>query len=165
MKAHFKYLSYVIRHKWYVFLAGLKFRAPLWRLIIHDWTKFLPREWFPYVKYFYGVAEPKDDIKFNAAWNHHQKCNPHHWQYWILISDSGEIGDEGKLTALQMPQHFICEMLADWVGAGRAILGDKSNALEWYLSNEKNILLHPVTKYMVLRLLESYYDEPPSFRI
>ena len=29
-------------------------KAPIWLLIIHDWSKFLPDEFFPYAQYFYG---------------------------------------------------------------------------------------------------------------
>lgn len=54
MKAHLRYLSYVLRHKWFVLLAGLRVRAPLWRLLIHDWSKFTPAEWGAYVATFYG---------------------------------------------------------------------------------------------------------------
>ena len=101
---HFTYLSYVMRHKFFVFRAGMKLRVPVVALILHDWTKFLPVEWFPYVDYFYGNC-PKlagihgdmrnqfmrthEDVKgeFDGAWNHHQKANAHHWQYWLLIND------------------------------------------------------------------------------
>jgi hypothetical protein len=51
---HLRYLSYVLRHKWWVLVAGLKVGAPLWRLLIHDWSKFTPAEWGPYVATFYG---------------------------------------------------------------------------------------------------------------
>jgi hypothetical protein len=34
-----KYFWLTIMHKWFVFLAGFKTGAPLWRLIIHDWSK------------------------------------------------------------------------------------------------------------------------------
>lgn len=110
MKAHLKYLNYIIRHKWFVFVAGLKTKAPLWRLLIHDWSKFRPSEWGPYVEYFYGSKpDPTEDelinllreltrdgceANFNVAWNHHQKRNPHHWQYWLLIEDSGSVNSK-----------------------------------------------------------------------
>jgi len=50
----FRYLKYLIRHKWFVFRAGLKLKVSIWRLLIHDWTKFLPSEFFPYLRKFYG---------------------------------------------------------------------------------------------------------------
>ena len=40
MLPHLRYLSYVLRHKWYVLWAGLWLGVPLWRLLIHDWSKF-----------------------------------------------------------------------------------------------------------------------------
>src|SRR5437868_1583323 len=105
MGKHWKYAVYLARHKWFVFVAGLRTKAPLWRLIIHDWSKFLPCEWFPYVEYFYGEKvrlqkEEWDDSRywplaqkyydaFDRAWIHHQHRNPHHWQHWVLREDSG----------------------------------------------------------------------------
>jgi hypothetical protein len=84
MKPHLKYASYVARHKWFVLRAGLKVRAPLWRLIIHDWSKLTPAEWGPYVRSFYGKQGRTPEVRaaFDAAWLHHQHRNPHHWQHW-----------------------------------------------------------------------------------
>jgi hypothetical protein len=39
MRRHWMYLKSVLRHKWYVFLACLQFRVPLWSAILHDWDK------------------------------------------------------------------------------------------------------------------------------
>ena len=33
MRKHWLYLKYLMRHKWFVFVAGLRTGAPLWRLI------------------------------------------------------------------------------------------------------------------------------------
>src|SRR6266536_5236416 len=99
MKGHWAYLKYVLRHKWFVFIAGRWVGAPLWRLIIHDWSKFLPCEWEPYVQSFYCRDGSKRDWKtrdvwtkmeFDLAWNHHQKVNKHHWQFWTLVTDSDD---------------------------------------------------------------------------
>jgi len=57
MQPHLRYLAYVLRHKWHVFIACRGLHVPLWQAIIHDWTKFLPCEWFPYVQRFYGAAQ------------------------------------------------------------------------------------------------------------
>jgi hypothetical protein len=35
----------------------------LLRLIIHDWSKFLPCEWIPYANYFYGDLPDWDHAK------------------------------------------------------------------------------------------------------
>lgn len=160
MRAHWNYLSYVVRHKWFVFLAGLKTGAPFWRLLIHDWSKFLPSEWFPYVAHFYGdhrnerpergprtpFSSP-DRLRFNLAWNLHQKRNAHHWQFWLLTLD------EGTTWAMPMPENFVREMVADWMGAGRVITG-RWEAAEWYMKNREKINLHLETECLVMRLLE-----------
>lgn len=120
MTPHLRYLSYVLRHKWFVFRAGLKTRAPLWRLLIHDWSKFSRAEWGPYVAYFYGDPErARFDVPaaFDRAWLHHQHRNPHHWQHYLLQEDDGD------LKVLPIPAALVREMVADWMGAGRAIAG------------------------------------------
>jgi hypothetical protein len=149
-----RYAGYVVRHKWFVFRAGLRTGAPLWRLVIHDWSKVSPAEWGPYVRRFYGgragvPVTGDDDPAFRAAWLHHQHRNPHHWQHWVLRQDDGE------LVTLPMPEHFVREMVADWMGAGRAITGQWS-AGEWYANGAgKAMDLHPDTRVFAERLLAS----------
>lgn len=91
MKRHWSYLKYVLVHKWHVLRAGLKIGVPLWQLLIHDWSKFLSCEWFPYARTFYkpdgSHQYAPDGTGFDVAWNHHQKHQPHHWQYWLLNWD------------------------------------------------------------------------------
>lgn len=154
MRKHLRYLSYVVRHKWFVFVAGLRVGAPIWRLVIHDWTKLLPVEWTPYVLSFYGGWKYKDRpahvvAAFDAAWLHHQHANPHHWQHWVLREDSG------ATKLLEMPEHFVREMVADWMGAGRAITG-KWEAGTWYAQNASKILLHESTRARVEVLLGAH---------
>lgn len=141
MRPHLKYASYVVRHKWFVFRAGLKTHAPLWRLLIHDWSKLTPAEWGPYVRSFYGPQPRTYEVKqaFDVAWLHHQHRNPHHWQHWLLREDSG------KLKTLEIPDKFVREMVADWMGAGRAITG-RWEVGEWYYKNRDTIQLHPTTR-------------------
>lgn len=141
MGRHLAYLRYVLRHKWFVFLAGLRLGVPLWQLIIHDWSKFLPGEWMAYARTFYAPDgskqyDPRPDFDF--AWNRHQKRNPHHWQYWLLIND------DGSITALMMPDRYQREMLADWIGAGRAL--GKPHTAAWYATNKHKIPLNPATQ-------------------
>lgn len=165
---HWQYLKYLIRHKWFVLIAGLKTGAPLWRLLIHDWSKFLPSEWMPYAQFFYWPQERKDREaheafaaygvcelaphwhfvrgRFNDAWLLHQNRNPHHWQFWLLTTDAGETSPR------PMPSHFVREMVADWMGAGRAITG-RWEVQEWYEENRDKIQLSPETRVMVEGLL------------
>lgn len=141
MRSHTRYFWYVVRHKWFVFIECLKIGVPLWGAIIHDWQKFTPAEWSPYVLSFYGPWKYKERPDwlidaFDRAWLHHQHCGPHHWQHWVLREDSG------NLKLLEMPDRYRKEMLADWRGAGLAITG-KDNTLGWYMKEREKIQLHP----------------------
>jgi hypothetical protein len=77
---------------------------------------------------------------FNVAWLHHQHRSPHHWQHWVLRND------DGSTVALEMPTRYALEMLCDWIGAGKAIMGRKANTPAWYVKNKDQILLHPATR-------------------
>lgn len=215
MKRHLQYLWYVLRHKWFVFLGGLKTGAPIWRLLIHDWSKFSPQEWRGYVDNFYPrplekgdpVAVSADNYGFHGevvgfrsdegghvpsiqvrpreggkpgwfwvreverldqqgvaeafekAWNHHQKLNKHHWQYWILFSDRADPTAKYRYSLLPMPDKYVREMVADWMGAGRAITGSWEFA-HWYVRNRHNMLLHTRTRVYVEQLIEEVTGEP-----
>lgn len=153
MRDYIAYFKYVIRHKYYVYQAGRGLHLSLWRCIMHDTSKFFSTELSPYVHTFYkkdGTGTYRESEEFDHAWNHHQKTNKHHWQYWVLYNDSGSI------VPLKMPEKYVLEMVADWIGAGRAIHGDKSDVLRWYHTHKDKIILHPDTKYQVEKLLEKY---------
>lgn len=144
---HWKYFRAVMRHKWFVLCDGLG-TVPLWRLLIHDWSKFSPTEWAPYAQAFYGsgggkTGKPSGNAAFDRAWLHHQKSNLHHWQYWIMHEDSG------KVFCLPMPEVYRREMVADWRGANRAY-GD-TPLLQWYRNTAHARMLHPETKLLVER--------------
>ncbi|MCG3207306.1 MAG: hypothetical protein FOGNACKC_00906 [Anaerolineae bacterium] len=144
------YLKYVLRHKWYVLIEGVKLDVPLWGLLIHDWQKFTPTEWQPYALSFYGPwsrAERPDWLvkDFKVAWLHHMHYGPHHWEYWLLRDGDG-------VEALEMPYRYQVEMLADWHGAGLAISGKKDTA-EWYKKTHDRIILHPTTRFWVEDML------------
>jgi hypothetical protein len=148
MRRHLKYLSYVLRHKWFVFLACIPLGVPILSAIFHDWDKFLPGGWFPYARCFYAPNGAKQYIEtpaFNYAWNAHQKRNKHHYQYWVILWDSG--GTE----CLAMPDVHRREMLADWRGAGRAL--GFPDTLAWYSNNRDNIKLHDDTRIWVEKQL------------
>lgn len=145
MKAHLQYLWYVLRHKWFVFRAGLSTGAPLWRLIIHDYSKFSPAEWRAYVNQFYA-KDRKQPGAFERAWLHHWHTNPHHWQHWLNVRYGGEV------KALRMPEPLVREMVADWMGAGRAITGSW-DITDWYAKNKDQMILHPSVRAQVESLI------------
>lgn len=160
MKKNWRYAKYLARHKWFVFVAGLRIGVPIWRLVIHDYSKLLPSEWFPYANFFYGPKPDKNEpddyhywsavhahrVPFDRAWLHHQHFNPHHWQHWVLRED------DGQTKYLEMPENFAREMVADWCGAGRAITG-QWEVWKWYGKNVERILLHPRTSTLVQELV------------
>lgn len=111
---HIRYFWYVVRHKVFVFYAGILIGAPpgvpvlrhllwWWQLAVHDLSKFRPSEWRPYVAFFYGPSRSATSMgngegesnpdtapirdAFNRAWLLHQHRNPHHWQHWLLRND------------------------------------------------------------------------------
>lgn len=124
---------------------GWTLGVPFWQLVIHDWSKFLPSEWLPYVNQFYGTPNEGD---FDKAWLYHQHRNPHHWQYWVLQYDSGA-GD-----ALEMPERYVREMVADWLSVSD-VLG--SDVMDWYHKNAGNMKLHANTRMKVNVLLREMY--------
>ena len=149
MRDHLAYLKYVARHKLYVFLACQETDASMWRGLIHDWSKFLPSEWFAYVKTFYapdGTKRFQENDAFQFAWNLHQKKQPHHWQFWTLLKDNG------KVLSLEMPEGYVREMVADWIGAGRVITG-KREVKAWYEKSKEKMHLHPKTRALVEQIL------------
>ena len=123
------YIKYVLRHKWFVFVEACKLGIP-WRGLVHDLSKFRLRELVPYTNYFYGDGH--DDFK--RAWLEHIHSNPHHWQYWVLNMD-----DEQTIL-LPVPKKYLKEMLADWIGVGRAL--KTKGVLDWYAKNRCVVKLH-----------------------
>ena len=203
MKAHFQYFKYVLRHKWFVFCACLELGVPIRLAIIHDWTKFTPTEWSPYVNMFFNPdgtkRKGKPDEAFLRAWHHHEANNKHHWGYWLIFSGEkeryaiqqhsdgnpififdfvennaleGSIPDDfgmtdaykhivairnrlnrdSKVVALEMPEVYAREMVADWIGAGAAITGNQ-DPTEWYEKNKDKIILHNKTRSFVEGLM------------
>lgn len=113
----------------------------------HDKSKYQEDEYDAYLNYFYPDKHNKKDSKaFDMAWLLHQKRNPHHWQYWCLIRDEGEV------EAMDMPFEYICEMLCDWSSFQFAV-DPKSTANSWYAANKNKMTLSDKTRKEVERLL------------
>lgn len=179
MREYLMTLKYIAVHKWYVFVECLKFGIPL-RGLLHDNSKLLPREFFPYAHYFYGrngilrivspnkgychnagaTEEEKRDAEkcrlkadFNFSWNGHAHNNKHHWQRW-LMPDRNEEG-EIVISCTPMPRKYVLELVADWRGAGKA--QGKPDTLAWYKENKDRMFLHPDTRKMVEELIGYEY--------
>ena len=161
---YIKYLKYLFRHKWFVFLECSK-RGLFWQGIKHDWTKFHPAEFFPYVEFFYGKDAKQvsresryQNIReakryFQLAWARHLARNKHHWQRWACIQDSGLI------VCMTMPIKYIEEMVCDWIGAGRAQgYYNKEKPMQevrnWYKKNGPKIMVNEKTRIVIEIILE-----------
>ena len=115
----------------------------------HDDSKRSPEEWSAYRDHFYDPENnPRShDLKFNLAWNHHQKSNPHHWNYWVLINDV----DDPQVEALEMPFEYVIEMLCDWQSAGHHY---GNTAYDWYQKQKSKMILHDNTRKLIERYIK-----------
>ena len=147
-----KYLKYLCKHKFYVFLECYKLKIPFLGLI-HDWSKFRLSEFIPYAQHFYAqgsnIQKGRDETgyyqagntesdQFNMAWLLHQKRNKHHWQWWLLPMD------DSSTKVFEMPLKYRKEMLTDWRGAGRAQGAPDTKA--WYEKNKYKMQLGIFTR-------------------
>lgn len=148
MTKHLTYLKYVLTHKYWVFRAGLiigpehpyQWLVWIWRLLIHDWTKFLPDEYFPYANHDFSRDDEYEDPDFDLAWNHHQKRNRHHYQYYLLRNDNG------TEKCLEMAALDAREMLADWASFSLKMGKDFAFTKHWYLKGYHQKVFHPLTR-------------------
>jgi len=139
---YWKYLKYLLEHKKNVGIECLKMGLLL-HAITHDLSKFRPSEFIPYARFFmrkdrannYKQSD-ENDKDFQRGWNHHQKRNKHHWNYWISVTKETEI------IPVPMPKKYIRQMIADWRGMARKFGG---TAREYYEGHKQEMILHPIT--------------------
>lgn len=119
---------------------------------LHDESKWQLDEFEAYLNYFYpSEGFEKDEEAFDYAWLLHQKRNPHHWQYWVLIRDSGDI------ICMDMPVAEIANMLCDWHSF--SIKDPLSTAFNWYQEHQDDMIFSENTRSIVEELIE-YLQEP-----
>lgn len=147
------HLKTVMTHrKWvkhYCFKAGL-----YWQGLTHDLSKYHPVEFFESVKYYQGTRSPIDACKeangYSKAWLHHRSHNKHHREYWTDYYDKG-------CYSLIMPYKYAAEMLCDFLGAGRAYMGDNFSykaEYDWWKSQlKRNICIHPAIAHFITKVL------------
>jgi len=182
LRMHWRYLTYVLRHRWYVFLEACRLGIP-WRGLTHDLSKFLPDEWFPYAEWFYGpklltrkeliaadhamglsgftavhrFERSREEQRYDCdlAWLKHQRRNDHHHQSWVLRLDTGDT------RALPMSDGARREMLADWRGAAMAQGNHESHAVNsWYIANWDKMCLHQDTRIWIEEQLSVWSYAP-----
>lgn len=162
MQRYWVYFVYLMRHKWYVFWACVSMGI-VWQGFVHDWHKLMPREFIPYARFFYnsdgskkemkrdktGYYKPDftGDVAFDMAWFWHQKLGKHHWQYWTHPAS----GNKDQTIVHEIPEKYLKEILADWIGAGLA-QGTPDTKL-WYITNRNKIHLYPQSRQWIERKL------------
>lgn len=116
---------------------------------MHDLSKYGVDEFDGYRRYFFpSDGEHYDSYRFNLAWNHHQKENPHHWEYWCMIRNT-------EVVPLDIPEEYIFEMLCDWT-AMSIRFGDTPS--EFYRNNKTQMIFTDETRTLVEELLP-LFDE------
>lgn len=152
-----KFFKLTCIHKWYVFRAGLKTKAPLWRLVIHDWSKFLPSEAPHYARRRFG--DNSDHLGYVRAWIHHTNTNGHHWEFWIPGSTSSSSPYKPGYP-VPMPEWAVREMVADWLGAAMAYNGampmDRAS-WKWYNEAILDIRVHEETRDLFEQVLTDIF--------
>lgn len=146
---YWEQLKSLLFHKWHVFKVGWMIGyIPLWRLIVHDWSKFSPVEFINYSRYKYGI---KSIDGWAKAWLHHLHHNPHHPEYWLLSwrGDPDYYSGFGKsvapfVTALPMPETYVREMVADMMATSKEISGSYDTTV-WLDENRAKMQLHDET--------------------
>jgi hypothetical protein len=155
VRAIIRYLRYVLKHKYHVYIEGRKLGVGRWQLLVHDLSKFSAAEFFPYLVYFNlrgrweldPLRKPLVKAAFDRAWLNHIHKNPHHWQHWVLRTDT-----EG-VKVLEMPDKFVREMCADWEGVGACFNKGPGHAKRWYIENRATMALHHNTRIQVEDIL------------
>ena len=155
---HFKT---VIIHKYWVFKYAKQIGIP-WQGLIHDLSKFSWTEFSESVKFYQeGKSSPivaaKKAQGYSLAWQHHKGRNPHHYEHWTDKYDDGTI-------ALKMPFKYVLELIADYLGAGRAYQGKSFTPeaeYKWWKNHidTKDIMMHEETKYFVSWVLHKFMTE------
>lgn len=149
---YLKFLWSLLRHKWFVLRASRLVRVPLWRAVIHDWSKFLPIEFVNYARWHFGIRSLDG---WARAWGHHQNHNPHHPEYWLLSwrgdpdfyrGLSQRVAD--FVVVLPMPEIYVREMIADFLGTSRAYTGSW-DIDEWLDENKPKMILHDETVMLI----------------
>jgi len=163
--AAWTFLSYIIRHKYFV--GRELIRMGLYRqAITHDLSKLLPNEFIPNVIFTDAKNNKAKDNKtkkkkiksekmkeirssFLLSRLIHCHRNRHHYVYWRMAN--------GVVRTFPMPEKYIKEMVADWLGQQRAITG-KSMYVEETIrkakEKDKSIKMHWESKLIFNQLMD-----------
>jgi len=109
---YIRFLWFLMRHKWFVFVAGRKLNVPIGQLFAHDLNKLSPSFITVYAKHCEFKRLNKNGSDRSDEWHdavqRHQNSSPHHHQYW---------------KRKDIPDCYLREMAADLMGASRNYIG------------------------------------------
>lgn len=142
--------SWLMRHG----ILSNRSYSMLSKIMHHDDSKFDESEYDAYDKYFYGEKTSEVKESFDFAWLHHIHCNPHHWQYWVLINDDESDGTK----ALMMPNDYVIEMICDWWSFSWKT-GNLYEIFDWYEGHKDRMILHKNTRELVEEILNDIRTE------
>ena len=129
-RQRWRFLIYLLRHKYYVLIYGLKLGGiPFSRLFFHDSDK-LSTNFDHFALHYAGIKGKAQEYALKT----HIYAHPHHYEGWF-----GERMDDPSRR----------EMLVDWQAANKAKRSPFTVA-EFYLSKVDHTVIHPET----LRWLE-----------
>lgn len=132
---HIRFAWFLVVHKFWVAVAGVRLGVPAGLLLRHDLSKCRPSEWRRHALAYAGELSETETAALRAM---HARREPHHPEYW---------------SGRPMPDVFLREMVADWYGRGRARTG-KWEAREWFAQHGEELPLHPDTRAQVRALLK-----------
>lgn len=126
---------------------------------IHDLSKYSEEEFEGIRSYYFPTPSEESDeelrgfrkSKYNAAWLHHLRNNPHHPEYWMHSNTDDE--NFGKCDP--MKPIYIAEMLLDW--AALSIFFKSTAYIYWHDS----IHIKPMdqsTRDLVDKCIELFKD-------
>lgn len=118
-KEDFEQLKYLLKHKKDVYQKGRELGAPRLQLLLHDKTKFKPKNWVPYREYWFGESgaytlgdrsKVPSNIKkdFKKAVGRHFKAEDHHMHK-----------NPRQINLNDVPLNVRKEMLADWYAVSK----------------------------------------------
>lgn len=166
MNKYIKHLITITKHKWYVGVECFKIGL-YWQGIIHDLSKYSPKELFISAKFYQGKSSPieAERIKhgYSIAWISHYHNNPHHFQYWVDIN-------KDRCIPIDMPDKYILEACCDFIGAGKAYnnvkKGDTSEPIKyWREKIDKTFISERTQKMMDIALVNYANKGKVSFNI
>jgi len=114
----------------------------------HDMSKLSLIEFVPYRQRFFPVDDnERAATDFQAAWEHHKKYNPHHWENWTTQTYINPY--EAEINCVHM--------VVDWLAMARNKNND--SALTYYEKQKADIALPEWADKLVCEICEAVREK------